>query len=125
MVKTKLKVLPTSIPKSKNVVFLLVRPFENDLKKTSKMKKLILSLLGLAFLSTSLFSQNDETLFGKNGLRLTGAWGGWKSGITTFNDDYAYTRGGFGGLGRGFDLILHGFTLCAETPTPRPRGASG
>lgn len=62
-----------------------------------KIKKSILALcFSLAVLS--LFAQKDETLFGKSGLRLTGAWGGTHLGLTKFSDDFTAFSGGYGGL---------------------------
>ncbi|MFK7808987.1 MAG: hypothetical protein AB8F74_14375 [Saprospiraceae bacterium] len=61
------------------------------------MKKL--SLLTLSLLMTlSLFAQREETIFGKSGLRITGAWGGLTTNISEVEDDYAVYNGGFGGI---------------------------
>lgn len=69
------------------------------------MKKLMFCLL-LVGISTAVWAQKDETFFNKNGLRLTGAWGGWNNGITSFQDDYAVLVGGFGGLEFGKNLFV-------------------
>lgn len=61
------------------------------------MKK-ILFLLSAMLLVFSLSAQQEETVFGKTGLRLTGAWGGSSTNFTAFDSDYAVLSGGFGGL---------------------------
>ncbi|MFT4663431.1 MAG: hypothetical protein ACI9VN_001713 [Patescibacteria group bacterium] len=61
------------------------------------MKKL--SLLAMSLLMTiALFAQKEETIFGKSGLRLSGAWGGSSTNISQIEDNYAVYSGGFGGL---------------------------
>jgi hypothetical protein len=65
------------------------------MKKT--MKKLLLALSCL-FVLTVAQAQREETVFGKSGLRLTGAWGGWDFSLTKFDQDYGAFTGGFGGL---------------------------
>lgn len=62
------------------------------------MKKLALFLTTLFFVSFAAFGQQDQTLFGEAGLRLTGAWGGTLVGVTGFDGESAVTRGGFGVL---------------------------
>ena len=74
--------------------------------KSDKMKKLLLPILGLFLAATTLSAQADETLFNRNGMGLTGAWGGTIVGITSFQDDNAFLRGGFGGLEFGKSLFL-------------------
>ncbi len=51
----------------------------------------------LVFLFTvhALFGQKDETLFGRNGLHLTGAWGSTDPGFSTFSGETAFMHGGF------------------------------
>ena len=69
------------------------------------MKKI--SLMALSLLMTvSLFAQREETLFGKSGLRLSGAWGGSTLSVTKFSDDYAVFSGGFGGLEFGKSVFV-------------------
>jgi len=61
------------------------------------MKKI--SLLAMALLMTvALFAQREETIFGKSGLKVTGAWGGSTTNISQVADDYAVYTGGFGGV---------------------------
>jgi len=61
------------------------------------MKKL--SLVAMSLLMTiALFAQKEQTIFGKSGLRLSGAWGGTSSNVSQIADDYALYAGGFGGL---------------------------
>ena len=61
-----------------------------------KRSLLIVALIGAAF--TLAQAQADETLFNKRGLGLTGAWGGWTNGVTFFDDNPAFTKGGYGGF---------------------------
>ncbi|MCB0663676.1 MAG: hypothetical protein KDC24_13100 [Saprospiraceae bacterium] len=70
------------------------------------MKRWMLSLLVVAALSTTMFGQSEETLFGNSGLRLSGAWGGSSTGLTFFDEDYAVTTGGFGGLEFGKNVFV-------------------
>jgi hypothetical protein len=70
------------------------------------MKNLIFLLFGLCLSLTSLTAQSDQTLFGNSGMRLSGAWGGWNVGLTAFDDDFAVTRGGFGGLEFGKNVFV-------------------
>jgi len=60
------------------------------------MKKFTSFVLTLLLTGTALFAQQDETLFGEAGLRLTGAWGGTLVGVTGFDGQNAVMRGGFG-----------------------------
>ncbi|MBK7409464.1 MAG: hypothetical protein IPL49_01755 [Saprospirales bacterium] len=69
-----------------------------------KRSLLIAALMG-AFLTLAQ-AQSDETLFNKSGLGLTGAWGGWTTGIAGFSDHPALTKGGFGGLEFGKNLFV-------------------
>ncbi len=61
------------------------------------MKKVFLSAALFAAFALSLFSQSDETLFGRSGLRFTGAWGASTTNLTFFEDDFAIVNGGYGG----------------------------
>ncbi len=61
------------------------------------MKNLFL-LLSCCLFSVSIFAQRDETVFGKSGLRLTGAWGGPVLNMTSFGNDFFAVSGGYGGL---------------------------
>ena len=60
----------------------------------------------MLLLTTGLFAQRDQTLFGKSGLGFSGVWGGWAYGMTAFEDEMALTRGGFGGLEFGRQLMV-------------------
>lgn len=62
--------------------------------------------IGCLLLTTSLFAQREETLFGSNGLNLSGAWGGWTTSMTKFGDDFAVLTGGFGGLEFGRTFLV-------------------
>ncbi|MEZ4950354.1 MAG: hypothetical protein R2879_09400 [Saprospiraceae bacterium] len=70
------------------------------------MKKWILSIVAVLTISASIFAQKEETLFGKSGLGLTGAWGGSSTGVTFFDDDFAVTTGGWGGLEFGKNYFI-------------------
>ncbi|MBI5915051.1 MAG: hypothetical protein HY842_06710 [Bacteroidetes bacterium] len=70
------------------------------------MKKFPLLLPALFFLATALHAQRDETLFGKTGLKLTGAWGGTVLGFVGSGDETAFISGGFGGLEFNKSLLL-------------------
>lgn len=66
---------------------------------------ILITLLCLAFAGT-LSAQRDETLFGKNGFDLSGAWGSAIYNYSFFDKDYVYTRGGNIGLEFGNDFFL-------------------
>jgi len=70
------------------------------------MKKHVLLFLACFAFIANISAQRDETLFGKSGLGFSGAWGGWKHGITAFEDANAVTRGGYGGLEFGKKLFI-------------------
>ena len=56
-------------------------------------KHIFTSLLLLCFCLTLSFAQREETLF-RDGLGLTGIWGGPKYNFSYFDEDFAYVRGG-------------------------------
>ncbi|HMR43520.1 MAG TPA: hypothetical protein PKC40_06790 [Saprospiraceae bacterium] len=70
------------------------------------MKKVFLSAALFAAFALSLFSQSDETLFGRSGLRFTGAWGASTTNLTFFEDDFAIVNGGYGGLEFGKNVFI-------------------
>lgn len=43
-------------------------------------------------------SAQDETIAGRFDLRLSGAWGGWHTQLTSLGDENAVFQGGYGGL---------------------------
>ena len=69
------------------------------------MKKISLLTMSL-LLTLTLFAQKEETMFGKSGLRLTGAWGGSTTMITEVVNDNAIYTGGYGGLEFGRSLFI-------------------
>lgn len=69
------------------------------------MKKLFFVVSALCF-TFALQAQRDQTLFNRTGLGLSGAWGGSVIGLTAFDDNYAVTRGGYGGLEFGKNLLI-------------------
>ncbi|MCP3930912.1 MAG: hypothetical protein GY705_17640 [Bacteroidetes bacterium] len=62
------------------------------------MKNVTFLLVCSLLMTTTMFGQRDETLFGDSGLRLTGAWGSSVVGLTKFENENAVVRGGYGGL---------------------------
>ncbi len=70
------------------------------------MKKLAFTALMIGMLTATMFAQRDETIFGKSGLRLTGAWGANTTNLTFFDDDFAVVSGGYGGLEFGKKLFI-------------------
>ena len=70
------------------------------------MKKLTLIALLIATLTTTIFAQKDETLFGRSGLRLSGAWGASTTNLTFFEDDFVAVSGGYGGLEFGKSVFV-------------------
>lgn len=60
------------------------------------MDKNLPSILFILLLtSCTLFGQDDETLFGHDGLRLTGVWGSFAWGFTAFDEDFTPTKATF------------------------------
>ena len=72
------------------------------------MKKLSSVVLTVLLLATAITAQEEETLFGESGLKLTGAWGMPVFGMSFFENETAATRGTFWGLEFN-DVILVGF----------------
>jgi len=70
------------------------------------MKKLAFTTLMIGLLAITTFAQRDETIFGKSGLRLTGAWGANTTNLTLFEDDFAVITGGYGGLEFGKSIFI-------------------
>jgi len=66
------------------------------------------SLFSLAFLlfGLALYGQQAETLFGRNGLHLTGAWGSTGPGFSAFSAESALTHGGFLALEFNKSLLI-------------------
>lgn len=60
------------------------------------MKVIKTVLLGLVLLcSTLTYAQSDQTIFGSQGIGLTGMWGGSNYIFTNFSPSYASEKGGF------------------------------
>ncbi len=70
------------------------------------MRTNILIFLGLILAANSLLAQREQTVIGRHGLGLSGAWGGWTNGLTKFEDDYSAISGGFGGVEFGKTLLI-------------------
>lgn len=69
------------------------------------MKKITLFFI-LILLVSHLSAQTQEPVFDYTGLTLTGIWGGPSYGYTTFADEDAFVRGGFGGLEFNKNLFI-------------------
>jgi len=69
------------------------------------MKRLTV-ILAICVLSTTISAQKENTFFGHNGLRLTGAWGGASHSINKFDGQRASFSGRFGGLEFGKKLLV-------------------
>ena len=72
------------------------------------MKKLSSVVLTVFLMVTAVLAQEEETLFGESGLKLTGAWGGPIFGMSFFGNEATATRGTFWGLEFN-EIILVGF----------------
>lgn len=59
------------------------------------MKKILLFFVVACFFTISAEAQKDETIFGRSGISLTGAWGGYMHNISSFQDDFTISRNGF------------------------------
>lgn len=82
----------------KSIAISLVNLIAN-LKPGYTMKKLSsVVFLFLFFATVASMGQKDETIFGNNGLKLTGAWGGWTNGLASFDEESVFMNGGFLGL---------------------------
>ena len=82
-------------------------------------RRMLIPLLGLLF-TVTLSAQHDETLFGRNGFELTGAWGAATYNYSFFDEDAVYTRGGYGGLEFGNTFYLgYGWFRFREDAKPK------
>ena len=69
--------------------------------------KNVIFLSVLMFCCTfSLIAQQERTVFGKNGWRISGAWGGPAVGVGQLENELVVFRGGFGGIEFGKKLFL-------------------
>ncbi len=83
------------------------------------MKNSILIPLLCLFFSGSLMAQREETLFGRNGFGLTGAWGAATYNYSFFDEDYVYNRGGNFGLEFGNNFFVgYGWSRFKEQANP-------
>jgi hypothetical protein len=80
------------------------------------MKKDLLLLVFL-FASGLAFSQQEETLFGNNGLPFSGIWGGWSNTFSSIKSENVYFTGGYGALefGRRFYIGYAGERLVNDS----------
>lgn len=69
------------------------------------MKTLTILLIIFLF-NINLLAQQEKTVFGKPGLRITGVWGGPVVGLGQVNDNLLVIRGGFGGIEFGKKLFI-------------------
>lgn len=83
------------------------------------MKRLALCF-GILLLSLQLFAQDQETVFGYSGLKLTGVWGGPSFAFSRISDRSEYFRGGFGGLefNKSIYVAYAAYWLNDETELP-------
>lgn len=89
-----------------NPSLLLVSLFMYLRENNSKdMKKLSSVILTVIFVVSGLVAQREETLFGESGLKLTGAWGGPRYGVSFLDGNAIGTRGGF--IGVEFNKLLY------------------
>lgn len=65
-----------------------------------------LFLLTAMCFSAVLYAQQEETIFGNNGLQLTGAWGSINPGFSSFDDNNVTMGGGFVALEFNKSLLL-------------------
>jgi len=77
---------------------------ENNRTETP-MKRLFFLLSSLLF-TVALFSQREETVFGRNGLRLTGFWISPTIGLSSFDDNFVSTKGGSVGFEFNKNLLI-------------------
>ena len=70
------------------------------------MKSLIIIVALFISSIAPLFSQQEKTVFGKSGFRITGIWGGPAVGVGQLDNDPVVFRGGFGGIEFGKRLFL-------------------
>lgn len=68
------------------------------------MKNVLSIAIVWIFLMNALAAQNDETLFGKSGLRISGVWGDVALGVNGFNDESTGFRSS--GFGLEFNKLL-------------------
>jgi len=70
------------------------------------MKNVIFLFVLMICSTFSLIAQQERTVFGKNGWRISGAWGGPAVGVGQLQDELVVFRGGFGGIEFGKKLFL-------------------
>ena len=63
-------------------------------------------LIAAFLISFGLFAQQEETIFGNGGLQLTGAWGSFHPGFSSFNGEDVTMGGGFVALEFNKALLL-------------------
>lgn len=76
-------------------------------KKINTMKTLSwITLLAGLFFTTMAQAQRDETLFNNHNAWLSGVWGSATVNYSSFKEDWALVRGGYGGLEFGKIFLL-------------------
>jgi hypothetical protein len=65
-----------------------------------------LFILVLLFSCSLTFAQREETLFGDNGLKFSGIWGGWTNTFSSIDNENIYFTGGYGGLEFGRRILV-------------------
>jgi hypothetical protein len=83
------------------------------------MKRTLSIFLVITISTLTLSAQREETLFGKNGFEFSGAWGAATYNYSFFEEDYVFTRGGYGGLEFGNTFFLgYGWFRFRENAEP-------
>lgn len=70
------------------------------------MKNLTVIFVLMICCKLSLFSQKEQTVFGKSSWRISGIWGGPAIGVGQFDKKPVVFRGGFGGVEFGKRLFI-------------------
>lgn len=63
-----------------------------------KTRTALLTIAAFLCLAITSNAQRTETVFGRGGLQFSGVWGAWSYNYSSYNDDFVYVRGGYGGL---------------------------
>ena len=70
----------------------------------TKVKSILILFISCCFTLTT--NAQDETLFDKINLKITGAWGGPHTIFSSFQDDNSFSNGGFGGIELGKTVFV-------------------
>ena len=86
------------------------------------MKKILFLATFVFAMTFSLHAQKDQTVFGCNGIGITGIWGGYNTGVSTLGESFDVNRSGFFTFEIGKTVLLgwerlHG-TYTNVSPEP-------